>query len=106
MFTFEIEGCPFEVVVTSHAEIRMSQRNVQKFACYGSIVSLGDRLLDMLNCEEFCIMDKELDIAVCCAVHYESDSKGMPIVEIHIITVLDSSNFYVKDGVNVYELSI
>jgi hypothetical protein len=106
MFTFEIEGCKFGIHVSDHAIQRMRQRNVDMYAAYGSIVALGEDLLDMSNKEEFCVMDKELDISVCCAVIYERDSNGMPFIEINITTVLDNSMFFVKDGVRVFQLSL
>jgi hypothetical protein len=46
-------------------------------------------------------MDKELGISVCCAMQYE----GLDIV-IYITTVLDNSKFFVKDGVQVFELTL
>lgn len=99
MFSFTIEGITMHVEVSDHAWKRMKQRKVDKFAAYGSIVALGETLLDMHNNDEFCIMDKELDIAVCCAMHMS----GLDIT-IDIVTVLDSHMFFVKDGVQVYQL--
>jgi hypothetical protein len=100
-FSFEIEGVPMQVIPTAHAETRMRQRGVNKYASYGTIVALGEQLLDMKNGDEFCIMDKELGISVCCAMQYE----GLDIV-IYITTVLDNSKFFVKDGVQVFELTL
>lgn len=99
MFTCEIEGCPIAIFVSDHAELRMRQRSVQKFACYGSIIAIGEDLLDMKHGDEFCIMDKELDIAVVCGLH----ARGME-VSIEIITVLDSHMFFAKDGTRVFKL--
>lgn len=99
-FSFTVEGITMQVEVSNHAYGRMKQRNVDQYATYGSIIALGERLLDMKNKDEFCIMDKELDIAVCCALHMD----GLDIT-IDIVTVLDSAMFFVKDGVQVYQLN-
>jgi hypothetical protein len=101
MFGFEIEGVPFMVYVSEHAKRRMRERNVQKYACFGSIVALGEELLDMTHGTEFCVMDKELGISVVCGLH----ARGLE-VSIEIITVLDNDEFYVKEGTRAYRLGI
>lgn len=100
-FSFTIDGTTMQVIPSNHALLRMRQRGIELFATYGSIVALGDKLLDMKKGEEFCIIDKELNIAVCCAIQCE----GIDI-NVYITTVLDNSLFFVKDGVTVYELAI
>jgi hypothetical protein len=100
MFSFQIEGVSISIGVSNHAAIRMSQRGVDKYASYGTIVALGEIILDMKNKEEFCIQDKELNIALCCAIHFDSGD-----IVIEIITVLDNSMFFVKAGVKVYQLN-
>lgn len=98
-FSFIIEGITMYIEVSDHAWKRMKQRKVDKYATYGSIIALGEQLLDMKNNDEFCIMDKELDIAICCALHMS----GLDIT-IDVVTVLDSHMFFVKQGVQVYRL--
>ncbi len=99
MFSFEMEGCPITVSVSQHANMRMKQRMVNKYASFGSIVAVGEDLLDMRHGEEFCIIDKELNVSIVCAIH----ARGSDI-DICIITVLDNHQFYVKSGTRVYKL--
>lgn len=100
MFSFTIEGVPFCIFVSNHANLRMKQRKVQKYAAFGSIVALGEELLDMKHGEEFCVIDQDVGISVVCALYCRSLE-----VYIEIITVLDNSRFYAKKGTKVYKIN-
>jgi hypothetical protein len=99
MFSFTIDGVQMEILDTKHSLQRHAQRGVSKFAAYGSIVAVGEDLLDMRHGEEFCVMDRELGISIVCAMHF----RGLDVF-IDIITVLDDSHVYVKDGTRIYKL--
>lgn len=100
MFTFEIEGIPFCVFVSTHAGIRMRQRKVNKYAAFGSIVAVGEDLLDMYDGDEFIVIDKELGISIVCGIH----AKGLEI-EIEIITVINEHDVFVKQGTKIYRIN-
>lgn len=98
-FNFTIDGIKIDVSISNHAKGRMFQRGVAHFAVYGAIVAMGERLLEMKNKEEFCIQDKDLCVAVCCAIHVD----GLDTT-VDVTTVLDHHMFFAKEGVRVYAL--
>jgi len=99
-FSCEIEGVPVTIDFSDHARGRMRKRNVNKHAIIASIVDLGFMILDMKNDTEFAVINPEYDINVICGLH----AHGTDVV-IDVITVLHSSESYVKDGTEIVRVT-
>ncbi len=97
--TFTIDGQTFSVILTKHAELRLSQRNIDQFQAIGLILSLGkERILSYINSEEdIMIIDKVNNFSVCVAI---TDS------EITIITVINNADIWVKEGTKICNLEL
>lgn len=84
MYQFSVEGIPFVIFTSVHAEQRMHTREVNLCSVCESIASLDEQLLDMRNKEVFCVCDEELGVKVICSIEFGEE------MFIHVITVLSA----------------
>jgi hypothetical protein len=95
----DLEDEEVYVDITPHARKRMGKRNIDNNAIYGSILSLGEKLLEMKNNEEFVIIDKFLDEAVVFGIGIEDFD-----IVVSVITVLPTANVHAKVGQKIIDI--
>jgi len=87
---FMVSQQHFRVETTKHALVRMEQRGIDKFAVAGSILCLGERLLNYNNSgEEIAIINHNHGITVIAQVRKN---------KIVVITVINRANTFVHAG--------
>lgn len=89
--TFSINGNNFSIRLSSHAEMRLKQRNIDLFQTVGNILSLGEkRIMEYSHSDrDIMVMDKRNNFSM---VFYIDNCT------IYIITVIDKVDCYVKEG--------
>ncbi|MCE5220112.1 MAG: DUF4258 domain-containing protein [Clostridium sp.] len=89
--TFTLNNKTYSIRLTNHAEQRLNQRNIDLFQVTGSILSLGQKTITDYSGSnrDIFIMDKEHNFSVVC---------NITINTITIVTVIDNSDCWVKDG--------
>lgn len=95
----DLEDEEIFVDISPHARKRMGKRDIDTNSIYGSILSMGERLLEMKNNEEFIIIDKFLDEAVVFGIGVEDFD-----IVVTVITVLPSSHVYAKKGQRIIDI--
>ena len=95
----DLEDEEIFVDISPHARKRMGKRSIDPNSIYGSILSLGERLLEFKNNEEFIIADFFLDEAIVFGIGVE----GIDIV-VTVITVLPTAHVYAKKGQTVINI--
>lgn len=93
MFECKIEGCPVTIEDTSHSISRYADRGINEYAVYGSIIALGEKILDYKDKTEFMIIDEDINVAIVCSLHANGGD-----ITIDIITVIDKADVWVKKG--------
>lgn len=94
---FTVNNQTFSIRLTDHAELRLGQRKVDLFQVTGAILSLGQtRIISYQNSErDILIQDKLNGFAVVIAI------TGCIIT---IITIIDSSDAWCKQGTDVINI--
>lgn len=94
---FTINSRTFSIRLTDHAEIRLSQRELDLYQITGAILSLGkERILFYKNSnKDILIQDKQNNFAIVISIKNST---------ITIITVIDSADCWSKRGTDVINL--
>ena len=90
-----IDKNKYTIVLTKHADKRMSERNIDPFVVVGNIIVLGKERLSNFHNTEAMIIDEDRDTSFVIGVNKET---------ITIITVIDKSNIFVKTNTQVVNL--
>jgi hypothetical protein len=100
MFSCKYEGNEIEIELSKHAEKRINERGMSKSAIYASITAGLDFILDLKPGTEFVIIDKDCESSTVASVYCDSQS----VVSIDVITVVDNTDVFVKNGTNIIRL--
>ena len=92
---FYIKGEMVSLRTTDHAQERMEQREVNEFVVAGAVLSLGEKLFEIDENEDFAIIDNDNDTIV-----IGSRTKNT----VYVITVLPRANCYVKEGTKIAKI--
>ena len=94
---FTLNNQTFSIRLTDHAELRLSQRNIDLFQVTGAILALGQtRIINYQNSDrDILIQDKVNGFAVVIAI------TGGTIT---IITIIDSCDCWSKNGTDVINI--
>lgn len=102
IFDFDLDGEKWEIKMTSHAYLRMKKRfnNLDEFEVSGDIVGLGKKRLrkHIKREDDIAIIDKDKGLSI--IVSFDESHKKW----IKIITLIDKSDIYVKEGTTLEEL--
>jgi len=90
----KIDGQTYSIRATAHAMQRMDERQVDEYVVTGNVMALGkDRLKELQEQgDDAVIIDEVRDIAVVF---------GFNKNKVTIITVINKSNIWVKDGTQI-----
>lgn len=88
----------YSIRATEHAVERMAQRHVDAYVVTGNVLALGpEKLADLkATSEDAIIIDTRTNTAVVVTVEKQT---------IKVVTVIDKSNVWVKDGTRIERIS-
>jgi len=89
--SFTIADKTYSIRLTNHAQQRLTDRNIDLFQVTGSILSLGENIIEKYSGSnrDIFIMDKANNFSIVCNITYRT---------ITIITVIDTCDCWVKNG--------
>ena len=89
--SFTIADKTYSIRLTAHAKQRLTDRNIDLYQVTGSILSLGENIIEKYSGSnrDIFIMDKENNFSIVCNITYRT---------ITIVTVIDNSDCWVKNG--------
>lgn len=89
--TFTINNVEFKIILSCHAQDRLLERKIDLFQTIGIVLSLGEARINQYNNsgKEVFIMDVEHNFSIVLEIRNN---------EIHIITVINKSDCYIKQG--------
>lgn len=99
MFRCDYDGCKIEMDFSAHALKRINQRGLNQTAVFGSVVAALDLILDLKDGDEFVVVDKEAKCTTVAGMKFEGD-----VLEIEIITVIDTQYTYTKEGQKMIQI--
>lgn len=99
-YTFQVEGIDITVLPTSHASLRMRERNINGYQISGALMMLGEEILDMKSGHEFIIVDEDLDASYVFGLNTDKNGE----IYIDVITVVDTKDIWNKKGMQILRL--
>jgi len=96
LVNLEIEGVPVVLEFSSHASLRLDEREVNAYEAASLVLKLGEEILDMKSGEEFGVIDRDLEIGLVCSVNVLDVD-----IFIDVITVLRGERIYFSRGMKV-----
>ncbi|MFW5962666.1 MAG: hypothetical protein ACOCQR_03520 [bacterium] len=93
----QIDGDRYSIRATQHAKKRMAEREVDENVVAGEVIALGrERIVELQERDtDIAIVDERRDLAVIIAFNHN---------RIVIVTVIDKSEIWVKDGTFIEKL--
>lgn len=97
MDSFTINNQTFNIILTNHAVKRLQERNIDKFQAIGAIMAIGqNKILEYKDTnKDIMVIDKQNNFSIVATI------EGQDIV---IITLIDKSDIYVKEGTTAINL--
>ena len=89
--SFTIQNKTYSIRLTNHAQQRLTDRSIDIYQVTGSILSLGQQNIEQYSGsnKDIFIMDKEHNFSIVCNIAHRT---------ITIVTVIDNSDCWVKNG--------
>lgn len=89
--SFTIGNKTYSIRLTAHAKQRLTDRNIDLYQVTGSILSLGENIIEKYSGSnrDIFIMDKANNFSIVCNIEN---------CTIMIVTVIDSADCWVKNG--------
>ena len=95
--SFTLNNKTYSIRLTNHAEQRLQERQIDLYQVTGSILSLGQKTIIEYSGsnKDIFIMDKQNNFSIVCNITHRT---------ITIVTVIDNSDCWVKNGTIAVEL--